>query len=132
MIKFALKCDCKAEFESWFPSGDSYERQARDGLIECPRCGSHKVEKAPMAPAVVARAEVSRAGMREAMRAIRRHVEANTKDVGADFPQAARDMHAGLTPEAPIRGIASPREAKALLEEGVPVMPLPPAPEDAN
>ena len=85
-----------------------------------------------MAPAIVARAHVSRAALREAMRAIRRHVEANTKDVGADFPQAARDMHAGLTPEEPIRGIASLQEAKALAEEGVPVMPLPPAPEDAN
>ena len=132
MIKFALKCICEAEFESWFPSGDSYERQAGEGLIACPRCGSHKVAKAPMAPAVVASAQVSRAAMREAMRAIRRQVEANTKDVGADFPQAARDMHAGLAPSTPIRGIASPQEAKALVEEGVPVMPVPPAPEDAN
>jgi len=132
MIKFALKCDCKAEFESWFPSGASYDSQARDGLIACPRCGSRKVEKAPMAPAVVARAEISRAEVRDTMRAFRRHVEANTKDVGAEFPQQARDMHLGLTPEAPIRGIASREEAKALIDEGVPVMPVPRVPEDVN
>jgi len=36
MIKFALACDEGHGFESWFPDGAAYEKQARRGLIACP------------------------------------------------------------------------------------------------
>ena len=37
----------------------------------------------------------------------------------------ARAMHAGETPQRPIYGEAKPADARALIEDGVPVAPLP-------
>ena len=50
MIRYALACDNGHEFESWFPSSASFDQQAARGLVECPLCGSAKVEKQLMAP----------------------------------------------------------------------------------
>ena len=54
-----------------------------------------------------------------------RKVLASTEDVGSDFAEVARQMHYGETEERNIRGQTTPAEAVALLEEGIPVMPLP-------
>ena len=32
MIKYALACEQGHEFESWFPSGDAYDSQAKRGF----------------------------------------------------------------------------------------------------
>jgi hypothetical protein len=52
MIRFTLACDNGHQFESWFRDNASFDVQARRGLVDCPHCGSTKVEKAIMAPAV--------------------------------------------------------------------------------
>jgi hypothetical protein len=52
MIKYALQCDKAHPFESWFPSINSYDSQAKRGLLECPMCGSVKIEKQIMSPTV--------------------------------------------------------------------------------
>ena len=52
MIRYALACDRDHEFESWFPSSDAYDAQKKRGLVECPVCGSAKVEKQIMAPRI--------------------------------------------------------------------------------
>jgi hypothetical protein len=149
MIKFALACDNGHGFESWFPDGAAYEKQARDGLIACPQCGSTAVDKAIMAPAVLAAGRPEREtsaaapvavaliderqrALREAVRGLRREIEANTDDVGAKFPEVARAIHAGEAPERAIRGQASRAEVEALIEDGVGVLPMPFAPEDFN
>ncbi|MFW8634523.1 DUF1178 family protein [Cribrihabitans pelagius] len=56
---------------------------------------------------------------------LRRKVEANSDYVGKDFASEARAMHLGEAPERAIHGEARPDEARALIEEGVPVLPLP-------
>ncbi len=147
MIKYALACEKGHEFESWFPDAAAYEEQARRGLVVCPECGSSRVAKAIMAPAVVgARAHTAPAeapaevalldrrqrALREAVRALRREIEANTDDVGTKFAELARSMHAGDTPERAIRGQATGAEVEALLEEGVDVLPVPAAPDELN
>jgi hypothetical protein len=148
MIKFSLACDKGHGFESWFPDGAAYQKQARRGLIACPECGSTRVDKAIMAPAVVgggrpereegaaqvpvALVDERQRALREAVRALRREIEANTEDVGAKFPEVARAIHSGETPEHAIRGEASRDEVEALLEEGVGVLPMPLAPDDFN
>jgi hypothetical protein len=140
MIKFALACDRGHEFESWFPDSASYEEQARRGFVTCPDCNSHRIAKAPMAPAVVTRERAAPAAllderakaMREAMTALRREIEARTDDVGPAFPQIARAIHSGEAPERAIRGQANLAEVKALLEEGVHIAPLPGLPDEAN
>ncbi len=148
MIKYALACEKGHEFESWFPDAAAYDEQARRGLVACPECDSSRVAKAIMAPAVVgaARAHAAPAeapaevalldrrqrALREAVRALRREIEANTDDVGTKFAEVARSMYAGDTPERAIRGQASGAEVEALLEEGVDVLPMPAAPDELN
>ena len=52
MIRYDLRCDAGHTFDSWFRDSASYDEQARRGLVSCPACGSAKVEKQIMAPAV--------------------------------------------------------------------------------
>jgi hypothetical protein len=56
---------------------------------------------------------------------IRDHVEKNSDYVGADFTKQARAMRDGDAPERSIYGEAKLEDAKALIAEGVPVVPLP-------
>jgi hypothetical protein len=52
MIKYALVCERKHNFEIWFSDSADYDKQRKRGLVACPVCDSKKVEKAIMAPAL--------------------------------------------------------------------------------
>ena len=52
MIRFSLNCDHDHAFEGWFRNNDDFDMQSERSLVECPVCGSAKVGKALMAPAV--------------------------------------------------------------------------------
>ena len=52
MIRYALVCDRKHQFEAWFNNSADYDKQAKRGLVSCPVCDSTKVDKAIMAPAI--------------------------------------------------------------------------------
>ena len=144
MIKYALGCAEGHAFDSWFPDSAAYEKQRKRGFVVCPECGSTRVDKAIMAPAVVggergaveAGPEIAvddrRRKAREFFRHMRREIEANTDDVGARFPQVARAIHLGDEPERAIRGRASLAEAKSLLEDGVGVLPMPMLEDELN
>lgn len=140
MIHFALVCDQGHDFDAWFGSGAAYEDQAKARAVACPCCGSAEVKKAPMAPAVK-RGRAEPAGSRELterkktyalLKDLRAHLEANAEHVGAAFPEEARKMHYGEAEARSIYGEASLEEARALREEGIPAVPLPPLPEDHN
>lgn len=131
MIKFSLQCAEGHEFESWFQSGDAFESLRARGLVACPACDSTAVEKTLMAPAI-AKASKAQSPKRkpadevaERIKRLRAEVEANSDYVGDRFATEARAMYLGDTPGRPIHGEAKPEEAKALIEEGVPVLPLP-------
>ncbi|HWA62429.1 MAG TPA: DUF1178 family protein [Caulobacteraceae bacterium] len=136
MIKYALVCEHQHPFEGWFGSSADYDDQAARGLLECPVCASRAIAKQIMAPAVAGtkaqrRSEPEpgqRAMMMEAIGKLRAHVEQNFDYVGDRFAREARDIHEGKSEERGIYGEASPAEVKALVEDGVPVAPLPPAP----
>jgi hypothetical protein len=143
MIKFSLRCERGHEFESWFPDGAAFEAQARRRLVQCAYCESVKVEKAIMAPALAGAREAAGAQqlvtaddrhreLRDAVRDLRRKIEANTIDVGHRFPEVARAIHAGEEPDRPIRGRATPRDARELLEEGIGILSVPQLPDEAN
>ena len=149
MIKYALACDRAHEFESWFPSSEAYDEQRRRGFVTCPVCNSPKVEKQIMAPRVARtdRAPVPASPaapqpmailsekereVRTMLRALREHVTQNAQDVGERFPEEARKMHYGEVEHRSIFGEASPTEARALIEEGIEVHPLPLVPDDRN
>lgn len=120
MIRYALQCADAHEFEAWFGSSADYDHQAEAGLIPCPHCGGTKISKSPMAPAVVTRRDRS-----EAAAKLRRKIAEEFEFVGDRFAEEARAMHEGDQQERPIWGQATLEEAKALVEEGVPVAPLP-------
>ena len=138
MIVFDLRCTQSHVFEAWFGSSGAYEDQRTRGLLSCPVCGDADIVKAVMAPNVspkgnsraVAKADEppTPAAIKAAMKALAQaQAKALEKSewVGAAFPERARAMHAGDVPAAPIHGQTSLAEAKSLIEEGVPIAPLP-------
>jgi hypothetical protein len=70
--------------------------------------------------------------LRAKLKELRDHIVKNADNVGERFPNEARKMHYGEIEHRPIYGEASPEEAKALVDEGVEVSPLPVLPEDRN
>jgi hypothetical protein len=159
MIRYNLHCDRGHAFESWFQSSSAYDSQLKRKLVNCPSCGSVKVEKAIMAPQIgrkrkdtaqqpseqstEASTEVSTVPstplvmaqereLRAKLKELRDHVTRNADNVGEKFPEEARKMHYGDIEHRPIYGEASPDEARSLIDEGIEVSPLPVLPEDRN
>jgi hypothetical protein len=163
MIRYTLVCEAGHSFESWFPSSDSFDAQAAQGLVACPVCGSARVGKSMMAPSVARTDRGSRTGpppaeassdagppaivppaapqltatepeqrLRALMRALREEATRNADDVGARFPEEARRIHYGEVETRAIYGEASLEEARALVDEGIAVAPLPPASDDRH
>jgi hypothetical protein len=156
MIRYTLRCDRGHAFESWFQSSAAYESQEKRKLVNCPACGSVKVERAIMAPQIVSKkgrenpvptpaaaTDVTAPSstplmmaqereLRAKLKELRDHIVKNADNVGERFPNEARKMHYGDIEHRPIYGEASPDEARALIEEGVEVSPLPVLPDDRN
>lgn len=143
MIKFAFKCPDGHQFDSWFQSADAYDKLQAQGLVTCAICGRADVTKAIMAPRIATsdkspsktpaetaettpeNAPVQMEQMQQMIAKMRDHVEKNSTYVGGSFASEARAQHLGDAPERSIWGEANPTEAKALIEDGVPVAPLP-------
>ena len=155
MIRYQLRCEFGHPFESWFRSSAAYETQERRKLVNCPTCGSSKVERAIMAPQIVSKmgrdstaaapaAEATPAPastplmlaqereLRVKLKELRDHIVKNADNVGERFANEARKMHYGDIEHRPIYGEASPDEARALIDEGVEVSSLPVLPDDRN
>ena len=141
MIRFSLICDRDHEFEAWFRSNDDFDRQKKRGFVDCPACGSNRVGKALMAPAVstgrkrekiaLAMNEAQKNAMAE-MKALSQKMRENADYVGDKFAEEARKIHFGETEARGIYGEATLDEAKSLAEDGVGFMPIPVFPEDRN
>ncbi len=161
MIHYNLRCKKGHAFESWFQSSSAYETQEKRRLVSCPLCGSTDVERAIMAPRIARKKGREQAPaeqlpvpapatevippspsapllmtqereLRAKLKELRDHIVKNADNVGERFPNEARKMHYGDIEHRPIYGEASPDEAKALIDEGVEVMPLPTLPDDRN
>jgi hypothetical protein len=153
MIRYALKCSAGHGFESWFQSADAFETLAARGMVACAICGDTDVTKALMAPPVAAaQAEAAPAPAsapataapsdterplgspkhpaEQALRALREHLSKTSTYVGGRFVHEARAMHLGEAEARPIHGEATPQDARALIEEGLPVAPVPIVPPD--
>ncbi len=147
MIRYDLMCDNGHAFDGWFSGSAAYDSQAAGGLVNCSVCGSVSVEKQLMAPGIPtksnARAEAPRkmiAGavdpktqmMLKMMREMRKSVAENAEYVGPRFAEVARQIHYDETAKRGIYGEATQADARALIEEGIEVHPLPVLPEDGN
>jgi hypothetical protein len=149
VIRYALCCEAGHSFESWFNNSTAFERQAARRLVTCPLCGSAKVEKAIMAPAlgggreaaspaaepektpvaIVSKEEVE---LRKKLKELRDHIVKSADYVGEKFPEEARRMHYGEAEHRSIYGEASPEAAKSLADEGIEFHPLPRLPDERN
>jgi hypothetical protein len=141
LIRFSLHCDHAHDFEGWFRSNDDFETQRKRGFVSCPECGSQKVEKALMAPAVSTSRKQEKMAlamgaeqrkMMAALKELSEKVRENAENVGDKFAEEARKIHFGETEARGIYGAATIEEAKGLAEDGIEFMPLPVFPDDRN
>lgn len=142
MIRFALKCESDHRFESWFQSGAAFDALLQRDLVECPVCGGTSVSKDLMAPKVSSvdksppdaqpMVHTPDAEVAQAIAKLRDHVEKNSEYVGESFAREARAMHVGDRPPRAIHGRVEKGEAKSLIEDGVPALPLPFDPRQKN
>ncbi|WP_340315487.1 DUF1178 family protein [Rhizorhabdus argentea] len=144
MIVFDLSCKNAGHvFEIWFGSSADYEGQKARGLVSCPYCGSTDIDKAVMAPNVGAKGNSRREtatavvpaaanvpsptdfkAMVKKLAEVQARMLEGSDYVGPSFADQARSMHLGEQDVRPIHGQTTIEEAKALIEEGVPVAPL--------
>ena len=148
MIHYQLRCAEAHEFDGWFNDSTSFEKQAKRGLVECPECGSTKVERALMAPAVSKRellpvpvaapappvptapapektAVQVPAKMLAVLQRMRAEIEKHCAYVGPDFADQARAMHRGEAEPKGIYGETTDEQAESLAEEGIEVAKIP-------
>ncbi|ROT99063.1 DUF1178 family protein [Histidinibacterium lentulum] len=132
MIRYALKCARGHRFESWFQSASAYDRLADAGHVACSVCGGGEVAKDLMSPSVSPEARTPARPLsqptnpaEQALAELRRKIETDSTYVGDRFADEARRMHEGELPRRQIHGEARLGEAKKLLEDGIPVLPLP-------
>jgi hypothetical protein len=128
-----LQCPGGHRFEGWFASADDFESQLSRKLVECPICGATEVSRLPSAPRLnlSGAAEPAQQGgpdvselQARVMRALREVLD-KTENVGDRFAEEARRIHYNEAPARNIRGVTTPEDARALVEEGIDVMPLP-------
>ncbi|MFM5916922.1 MAG: DUF1178 family protein [Novosphingobium sp.] len=154
MIVFDLVCRAGGHrFEGWFANSAAFEDQAGRGLVGCPQCGSCEIEKAVMAPSLGRKGNQLATGTDQAKAPIASKLPPQVQEalgklaqlqaqalkqstwVGDQFADQSRAIHYGERADAPIHGQATAEEAAALIDEGIPVMPLPfpvAPPEDVN
>ncbi len=142
MIRFSLHCDNAHEFDAWFRSNEDFDEQKKSGLLSCPFCHSTSIEKQLMAPAVsTARKREQQVGlgleaeqqkMLSALREVTKKARKEAEYVGDRFAEEARRIHFKEVEERAIYGEASVKEVSSLMEDGIPVVPLPSLPEDEN
>lgn len=137
MIHYALKCSEDHRFESWFQSAQAFDKLKVAGMVSCSVCGSTEVDRDLMAPRVSqskSKAEDTHkprplsapaSPAEQALAELKAHVEKNSDYVGRDFAREARAMHGGEVPQRSIHGEARPEEARKLVEDGIPIAPLP-------
>lgn len=140
MIVLDLCCDREHRFEAWFASSEAFESQRSRHLVSCPHCGSSDVRRLPSAPYVQTSShsapatstapdpQAIAARLIEALRS----AAARSEDVGERFAEEARRIHYGDSEERAIRGKAGREEMIDLIDEGIPILPVPPDKDDMH
>lgn len=147
MLVLNLACESGHAFEGWFASSDDCSEQQARGLLTCPICGSSRVERRPSAPRLnvshlradapaptparpgkqadaTAPAVDAREALQSAWMTLSRELARQAEDVGDRFADEARRIHYGDAEERAIRGRSEPEEVRALMEEGIELLPL--------
>ena len=157
MIKYQLKCRSKIcsdenEFDGWFKSIEAYEKQKLQKLINCPICGSDKVEKLLTAPSLKTNknktsdikdkqfknskknetflGNLESGNISTLLRTLKKEVQKNSTFVGNKFVSQVRSMKEGKIREKPIHGHGTNKEIQELKDEGIDVVNIPWISED--
>ena len=152
MIKYQLKCRSKVcydqkEFDGWFQSIEAYEKQKLQRLINCPICGSDKVEKLLTTPSLKTNknktsdiknkqfknsknnetflGNVDTDNISTLLRTLKKEVQKNSTFVGNEFVSQVRSMKEGKIKEKPIHGHGTNKEIQELRDEGIDVVNIP-------
>jgi hypothetical protein len=132
-----LRCAHDHRFEGWFASDEDFASQGERGLTTCPVCDDKSIVRLPSAPrlnvstqrgdaaaAPAATGEIDQARAQGRWLRAVREMLVRTEDVGDRFPEEARRIHYGETPQRGIRGHATRADADALRDEGIEVVAL--------
>ncbi|MBN2225365.1 MAG: DUF1178 family protein [Deltaproteobacteria bacterium] len=130
MIAYDVTCTNGHTFEGWFADNASFEDQKSRKLIDCPYCGTTRVERIPSTFAIGNRqkARAESADMMphiDTITQLRRYIEKNFEDVGEKFADEAVKIHYGETDKRNIRGTTTQEEERRLKEEGVAFVKIP-------
>jgi hypothetical protein len=124
-----LSCPLGHGFEGWFGSKQDFDLQRERGLVTCPQCGSAQVDRKLSAPRLNFGATetppVAEKKQPVSLPELLAVLRAGSEDMGSAFAQEARRIHEGEAPERAIRGQATQEELVALIEDDIPVLPLP-------
>ncbi len=126
MIVFDLRClQSDDQFEAWFRSSADFDQQLEEGLVHCPFCESSRVVKAPMAPMIARMDGSTSAAVMVQLAALQAELLRDSRWVGDRFADTARSMHLGEIDTSPVHGEATAEQARSLVDDGVPIAPLP-------
>ena len=131
MIAYDLICSNGHTFECWFKDSDSFLKQQSSGVIDCPVCNDHRVERA-LSPFAIRRngekkkeKESTEVDPRQVLKSIQDYVEKHFEDVGLDFTKEALKIHYGESKQRNIRGTATAEQETLLKEEGIQILKIP-------
>ena len=157
MIKYKLNCKStycseENEFDGWFKSIEVYENQKKQGLINCPICGSDKVVKSLTTPSLKTNKSHTSEDQNKTyktstssrnflttenldnvatlLRTLKKEVQKNSSFVGNKFVSQVRSMKEGKIKEKPIHGYGTNKEIQELRDEGIDVFNIPWISED--
>ena len=131
MIKYNLKCECGATFESWFSNSHEYDSLSKKKFIKCIYCDSSAIRKSVMAPNLfgksnkISKKTKSEKNIKKRLLDFRKYIEKNCKNVGENFLREARNIHYDKKSSQGIYGRATAEETSELLEEGIEVTTIP-------
>ncbi len=139
MIIYDLLCQNHHRFERWFKNSEDYRHQKTSGLQACPVCDTCDVERVPSASHVQIQSALAHEvrderpqRSAEFLAKLQTYLEQHCEDVGKQFAEKARRIHYGEEEWRGIRGVATPEQARELIEEGIEVISLPHAPVDKS
>ena len=135
MILYKLKCSNGHNFDSWFKSSETFEKLSKLGQIKCEFCDSQRIEKELMSPGLQISSSdkkvernlltQSHSEAEKILKEFKEKIEKNTENVGRDFAKVARQIHDGEAPNRSIIGEATAQETIDLIEDEIPITPLP-------
>lgn len=128
MISFDLQCANGHLFEGYFKDYDAFDKQLNAGLVECPLCNSREIKRLFTGCSIQTNNSFSdkkQPAFFDMIRMVESYIKQHFENVGNEFPEVARAIYYGIEEERNIYGTASHEDMEELLDEGIPILPVP-------